>query len=59
MLYWKVPEVNVMYDLVGKTLGKYQIIERLHQTAVTEVYKGFNPGMNRYVVVNVLKAEFY
>lgn len=47
-----------MYDLVGKTLGKYQIIERLHQTAVTEVYKGFNPGMNRYVVVNVLKAEF-
>jgi serine/threonine protein kinase len=47
-----------MYDLVGKTLGKYQIIERLHQTAVTEVYKGFNPGMNRFVVVNVLKAEF-
>jgi eukaryotic-like serine/threonine-protein kinase len=47
-----------MYDLVGKTLGKYQIIERLHQTPVTEVYKGFNPGMNRYVVVNVLKAEF-
>ncbi len=47
-----------MYDLVGKTLGKYQIIERLHQTAVTEVYKGFNPGMNRYVIVNVLKSEF-
>jgi len=47
-----------MYDLVGKTLEKYQIIERLHQTAATEVYKGFHPGMNRYVVVNVLKAEF-
>jgi serine/threonine protein kinase len=47
-----------MYDLVGKTLGKNQLIEQLHQTAVTEVYKGFNPGMNRYVVVNVLKAEF-
>ena len=47
-----------MHDLVGKSLGKYQIIERLHQTAVTEVYEGFNPGMNRYVVVNVLKAEF-
>ena len=45
-----------MYDLVGKTLGKYQIIDRLHQTAGTEVYKGFHPGMNRYVVVNVLKA---
>jgi serine/threonine protein kinase len=58
MFYWKVTEVNVMYDLVGKTLGKYQIIERLHQTVATEVYKGFNPGMNRYVVVNVLKAEF-
>ena len=46
----------MMYDLVGKTLGKYQIIERLHQTAGTEVYKGFHPAMNRYVVVNVLKA---
>ena len=47
-----------MYDLVGKSLEKYQIIERLTQTAATEVYKGFHPGMNRYVVVNVLKAEF-
>lgn len=47
-----------MYDLVGKTLGKYQIIERLHETAGTEVYKAFHPVMNRYVVVNVLKAEF-
>ena len=47
-----------MYDLIGKTLGKYQIIEQLHQTAVTDVYKGFHPVMNRYVVVNVLKAEF-
>ena len=46
-----------MYDLVGRTLGKYQIIERLHQTAGTEVYKGFQPALNRYVVVNVLKAE--
>jgi serine/threonine protein kinase len=45
-----------MYDLVGKTLGKYQIIERLYQTAGTEVYKGFHPAMNRYVVLNVLKA---
>jgi len=47
-----------MYDLVGKTIGKYQIIERLHQTAATEIYKGFSPSLNRYVVVNVLKAEF-
>lgn len=46
-----------MYDLVGKTLGKYQIIERLHQTAGTEVFRGFQPALNRYVVVNVLKAE--
>jgi serine/threonine protein kinase len=44
-----------MYDLVGKTLGKYRIIELLNQTAATDVYKGFHPGMNRYVVVNVLK----
>lgn len=47
-----------MYDLVGKTLGKYRIIEVIDQTVGTEVYKGFNPSINRYVVVNVLKAEF-
>jgi len=46
-----------MYDLVGKTLGNYQIIERLHQTAGTEVFKGFQPALNRFVIVNVLKAE--
>ncbi len=47
-----------MYDLVGKTLGKYRVIEVIDQTVGTEVYKGFNPAINRYVVVNVLKAEF-
>jgi len=47
-----------MYDIVGKTLDKYQIVELLYQTAVTEVYKGFNPTTNRFVLVNVLKEEF-
>ncbi len=47
-----------MDDLIGKSLGKYQIIDLLNQTAVTEVYKGFNPVTNRFVLVNVLKNEF-
>ena len=47
-----------MYDLIGKSLGKYHIIELIDETAGTEIYKGFNPAINRYVVINVLKQAF-
>ena len=40
-------------DLLGKTLGQYQLIEVIHQGENT-VYKGFQPAANRYVAVKVL-----
>jgi serine/threonine protein kinase len=40
-------------DLLGKTLGQYQLIEVIHQGENT-VYKGFQPELNRYVAVKIL-----
>jgi len=42
-----------MENLVGKTLGQYQLVEIIHQAENT-VYKGFQPALNRYVAVKVL-----
>jgi chitodextrinase len=42
-----------MDNLVGRTLGQYQLVEIIHQGENT-VYKGFQPSLNRYVAVKVL-----
>lgn len=43
-----------MADLSGQTLGKYQLIERLGRGGMADVYKGYQPGLDRYVAVKVL-----
>jgi len=45
-----------MSDLLGKTLGQIQITERIRDTCTALLYKGFQPSMNRYVAVEVLKS---
>jgi serine/threonine protein kinase len=40
-------------DLLGQTLGQYQLIEVIHQ-GENMVYKGFQPEQNRYVAVKIL-----
>ena len=44
-----------MTDYSGKTIGEYQLIELIDQTGQALVYKGFQPSMNRYIAVKVLK----
>jgi serine/threonine protein kinase len=46
-----------MSDLIGKTIGQYQVVEFSKDTGSTWVYKGFQPNMNRYVTIQVLKAQ--
>jgi serine/threonine protein kinase len=46
-----------MTELIGKNVGQYQIIELILDTSEAQLYKGFQPNMNRYVAVKVLKSQ--
>ncbi|UCC64481.1 MAG: serine/threonine protein kinase, partial [Anaerolineae bacterium] len=43
-----------MSNLIGKTLGQYQIAEHLGKGGMAEVYKAYQPALDRYVAVKVL-----
>ena len=46
-----------MSELTGKTIGQYQIVELIEDTDASLIYKGFQPNMNRYVAVKILKPN--
>jgi len=48
---------NPMSNFIGKTIDQYQIVELIEDTDVASIYKGFQPNMNRYVAVKVLKSQ--
>jgi len=43
-----------MDNLIGKTLGRYQIIELAGKGGMATVYKAHQPSLNRYVALKVL-----
>lgn len=46
-----------MQNLVGKTLGKYRIVARLGSGGMAEVYKAFQPSLDRYVAIKMMHAH--
>lgn len=46
-----------MVNLVGRTLGKYRIIAHLGRGSMANVYKAYQPGLNRYVSIKVLNTH--
>lgn len=42
--------------LIGKTLGKYQIVEHAGSGGMAEVYKAYHPGLDCHVAVKVLHS---
>ncbi|MBA7689755.1 Serine/threonine-protein kinase PknD [subsurface metagenome] len=47
-----------MPDMTGHTLGPYRILEMIGVGGMAEVYKAYQPAMDRYVAIKVIKAYF-
>ena len=45
-----------MEGLIGKTIGRYQITEHLGRGGMAEVYKAFQPSLDRYVAIKIMHA---
>jgi serine/threonine protein kinase/HAMP domain-containing protein len=44
-------------DILGKSIGRYEIIEHIGAGAMAEVYKAYDPEIDRTVALKILKEE--
>lgn len=44
--------------MIGTTLGKYRLISQLGSGGMAEVYKAYQPGLDRYVAVKIMHPHF-
>ena len=42
--------------LAGQTIGKYRVVERLGRGGMAEVYKAYQPSLDRYVALKLMHA---
>src|SRR5438094_771748 len=53
-----MPRESLMVsDLKGQTLGKYQVLERLGRSGMADVYKAYQPQLDRYVAIKLMHAH--
>ncbi len=46
-----------MSDLIGKTIGAYQVVEKLGEGGMAEVYKAYQPSLERHVALKFIRPE--
>lgn len=44
-------------ELLGHSLGKYHVVDRLGQGGMADVYKAYQPGLSRFVAVKVIHGH--
>jgi serine/threonine protein kinase len=47
-----------MSDLVGKSIGQYQIVEQIGQGGMATIFKAHQPSIDRYVAIKILPNQF-
>ena len=43
-------------NLIGRTFGKYRIVEQIGRGGMAEVYKAYHSGLDRYVAIKVMHS---
>jgi serine/threonine protein kinase len=47
-----------MQELIGKSVGQYQIVEQIGQGGMATIFKAYQPAIDRFVAIKVLPKEF-
>src|SRR5688572_4461131 len=52
----RIAPVTDPTNLVGQTIGRYRILEHLGEGGMAEVYKAYQPSLDRHVAIKVMHA---
>src|SRR5574341_1163974 len=47
----------MMSDLTGQTVGAYQVVEKLGEGGMAEIYKAYQPSLERFVALKFIRPE--